>query len=187
MEDFPLNRNTRAPCCFQACECKACLASYSWFMMQETHVFFYSVAPCWMLQCPCSQQWGVVWAAGIKQNELTNQLKSALLEMNQGVSEKNVKLGSWGLTWPVVCCNKVGFNDLVVVIVSSKFSQLRALLQTPANGIITDDWLQVRGSGGSIYVAWPEIATTGNPQTDLDPLFPYHIVSESWSMQLGFI
>jgi len=58
----------------------------------------------------------VVWAAGIKQNELTNQLKSALLEMNQGVSEKNV-----------------------------------ALLQTPANGIITDDWLQVRGSGGSIY------------------------------------
>jgi len=55
----------------------------------------------------------------------------------------------------------VVFNDLRVVIVSPKFSQLRALLQTPANGIITDDWLQVRGSGGSIYVAWPEIATTG--------------------------
>lgn len=158
---FSVEPKLRAPCCFQACEYKACLASYSWFMMQETHVFFYSVAPCWMLQCPCSQQWGVVWAAGIKQNELTNQLKSALLEMNHGVSEKNVKLGSWGLTWPDVCCNKVVFNDLRVVIVSPKFSQLRALLQTPANGIITDDWLQVRGSGGSIYVAWPEIATTG--------------------------
>ena len=52
-------------------------------------------------------------------------------------------------------------------------SRLRAVLQTPANGIITDDWLQVRGSGGSIYVAWPEIATTGKPQTDLDPFFPW--------------
>ena len=166
---FSVEPKLRAPCCFQACEGKACLASYSWFMMQETHVFFYSVAPCWMLQCP----WGVVWAAGIKQNELTNQLKSALLDMNQGVSEKNVKLGSWGLTWPDVCCNIVVFNDLRVVIVSPKFSQLRALLQTPANGIITDDWLQVRGSGGSIYVAWPEIATTGKPQTDLDPFLSW--------------
>ena len=131
------------PRCFQASGCKACLAlaSYSWFMMQETHVFFYSVAPCWMLQqifssksvvqwpLPFHLQWGVVWAAGIKQNELTNQLKSSLLELNQGVSETNVKLGSceWtnlgGLTWPDVCpCNKVVLNALLVGIVSSKLS-----------------------------------------------------------------
>eukprot|EP00913_Durusdinium_trenchii_P018664 g17539.t1 len=58
----------------------------------------------------------VVWAAGIKQNELTMDLKKSLLDLNEGVSEGNT-----------------------------------AILKTPANGIITDDWLQVRGSGGSIY------------------------------------
>jgi len=58
----------------------------------------------------------IVWAAGIKQNELTSQLKSALLELNDGVSDGNM-----------------------------------AVLKTPANGIITDDWLQVRGSGGSLF------------------------------------
>jgi len=58
----------------------------------------------------------VVWAAGIRQNELTNQLKDSLIKLNEGVSDSNVKI-----------------------------------LKTPANGIITDDWLQVRGSGGSIY------------------------------------
>mmetsp|Transcript_32574 Transcript_32574/g.75342 ORF Transcript_32574/g.75342 Transcript_32574/m.75342 type:complete len:721 (-) Transcript_32574:14-2176(-) len=57
-----------------------------------------------------------VWAAGIKQNELTNSLKESLISLNEGVSDANV-----------------------------------AILKTPANGIITDDWLQVRGSGGSIY------------------------------------
>ncbi|CAE7431774.1 NDB1 [Symbiodinium sp. CCMP2592] len=58
----------------------------------------------------------VVWAAGIRQNELTNQLKDSLIKLNEGVSDSNVNI-----------------------------------LKTPANGIITDDWLQVRGSGGSIY------------------------------------
>ena len=71
------------------------------------------------------------------------------------------------------------------MIVSSKFAQLRALLQTPANGIITDDWLQVRGSGGSVYVAWPEIAATGKPK--LTWILFCHDVSESWSMQPGVI
>ena len=36
--------------------------------------------------------------------------------------------------------------------------QLRAILKTPANGIITDDWLQVRGSGGSLFVPWMQKA-----------------------------
>ncbi|CAJ1433748.1 unnamed protein product [Effrenium voratum] len=58
----------------------------------------------------------VVWAAGIKQNDLTLGLKNGLMELNEGVSDKNL-----------------------------------AVLKTPANGIITDDWLQVRGSGGSIF------------------------------------
>eukprot|EP00435_Cladocopium_sp_Y103_P049198 s1378_g14.t1 len=58
----------------------------------------------------------IIWAAGIKQNELTTQVKSSLLELNDGVSDGNM-----------------------------------AILKTPANGIITDDWLQVRGSGGSLF------------------------------------
>ena len=34
--------------------------------------------------------WGIVWAAGIKQNELTSQLEAALLELND---DGNMRLG----------------------------------------------------------------------------------------------
>lgn len=37
-------------------------------------------------------QLGVVWAAGIKQNELTMDLKKSLLDLNEGVSEGNTPL-----------------------------------------------------------------------------------------------
>ena len=48
------------------------------------------------IQCRCHAMiaihmyWGIVWAAGIKQNELTSQLEAALLELND---DGNMRLG----------------------------------------------------------------------------------------------
>jgi len=58
----------------------------------------------------------VVWAAGNKEHALTNQLKTSLIEKNEGVSELNV-----------------------------------TSLKAPVRGIVTDEHLGVRGSGGSIF------------------------------------
>lgn len=72
-----------------------------WQLVEHVNRKMY-ILPDWKvdIQCRChatiaiiQMHWGIVWAAGIKQNELTSQLKSALLELNDGVSDGNMRLG----------------------------------------------------------------------------------------------